>query len=179
MESQTGNNNKSIALSVQPLPQDEIKVYGLHLGQTATIDVHINANPAPRVEWEVDNKKLPQGYSDERYNAYEPVDLGNGMYSVKLTIAPLTAEDTTKVYKLKAANLAGRTDYTVRVSSSPHSESGIDIGSVLGIIIGIAILLIIVGIVVFARATGRWCFSGKFKAHVVSSIHFCFVLFFV
>lgn len=89
--------------------------------------------------------------------------MGNGTYNITLAIAGLTIEDTTKTYYLKAANEFGQQDYSVQISSSPHvSETGIDIGSIVGIVVGIAILLIVIIVIVFARHTGKWCFSGKF-----------------
>lgn len=127
------------------------------------MNVTITANPRPRIEWAVDGKRIREGSQIDRYEAYQPIDLGNGTYNITLAIAGLTIEDTTKTYYLKAANEFGQQDYSVQISSSPHiSETGIDIGSIVGIVVGIAILLIVIVVIVFARHTGKWCFSGKF-----------------
>lgn len=132
------------------------------LGQTALVNVTIVANPRPRIEWSIDGQPIGQGQQNSRFEAYNPVDLGNGTYNVTLAIAGLTIEDTTKTYYLRASNEFGSSDYSVYISSSPHVADTTDIGSIIGIIIGVAILLVIVSVIVFARATGKWCFSGKF-----------------
>lgn len=148
---------------VRPQPLTENRVYGLPLGQTALVNVTITSNPRPRIEWSIDGLPIPQGQQNSRFEAYAPVDLGNGTYNVTLAIAGLTVEDTTKTYYLRATNDFGSSDYSVYISSSPHiAETGIDTGSIIGIIVGVAILLVIVAVIVFARATGKWCFSGKF-----------------
>lgn len=122
----------------------------------------IRANPRPHTEWTIDGLVIPQGTQNSRYEAYEPVDLGNGVFNVSLSIAGLTPEDTNKIYHLKASNEFGAQDYQVRISSSPASlTTGLDTGSIVGIVVGIALLLIIIVVIVFARATGRWCFGGK------------------
>ncbi|XP_031629264.1 fasciclin-3 isoform X2 [Contarinia nasturtii] len=150
-----------LSVRFRPQPLQENRVYGLPLGQTALVNVTITANPRPRIEWSIDGKPIVQGQQNSRFEAYNPVDLGNGTYNVTLAIAGLTVEDTTKTYYLRASNEFGSSDYSVYISSSPHvAETGIDIGSIIGIIVGVAILLVIVSVIVFARATGKWCFSG-------------------
>lgn len=147
----------------RPQPQQEIYVYGLNLGETALINVTINSNPAPRIEWSVDGEPIKEREQKGRYESYRPIDLGNGTFNVTLAIAGLTAEDITKTYTMKANNEFGLTDYLIHITSSPQSiGTGIDVGSIIGIIIGVVILLVIISIIVFARATGKWCFSGKF-----------------
>lgn len=149
---------------VRPQPQQEIRVYGLPLGQTVFVNVTIEANPLPRTEWSVDGLAIPQGTHNARFAAYAPVDLGNGTFNITLSIAGLNDEDTKKVYNLKASNEFGVQDYFVHISSSPDLHAtGIDIGSIIGIIIGVAILVFIIAGIVFARATGKWCFAGEFQ----------------
>ncbi|CAD7079919.1 unnamed protein product [Hermetia illucens] len=144
-----------------PLPQQEITVYGVTLTRTALINVTIQANPRPRVEWTVSGVVIPQGTQNGRYEAYEPAELGNGEYNVVLSIDSLTLEDTTKDYMLRASNELGQQEYIVRISSSnTPASSGLDIGAIIGIVVAVAVLLIIVVLIVFARATGRWCFGG-------------------
>lgn len=148
--------------AVQPQPKDEIKVYGLLLDQTALVNVTIHANPRPIIEWAVDGLRVPQGQQLARYEAYQPIDLGNGVYNVTLAVASLTQDDTNKIYHLKASNEFGAQDYSVRISSSPLSaDIGLDTGSIIGIVVGIALLVLIVVLILFARATGRLCFSGE------------------
>lgn len=151
----------------QPQQQPELKVYGLELGSTAIVNITIRANPRPRTEWSVEGLTIRQGEQKSRYEAYEPVDLGNGIFNVSLAIAGLTLEDTQKLYNLRADNEFGQQDYAVQISSSPASlTTGLDLGAIVGIVVGIAVLLIVVIIVVFARATGRWCFGGKLPSMV-------------
>lgn len=124
----------------------------------------IEANPLPRTEWSIDGLVIPQSTQNVRFEAYPPVDLGNGTFNVTLSIGGLTVDDTKKTYFLKATNEFGVQDYIVHISSSPQLyETGIDIGSIIGIVIGIAILVFIIAGIVFARATGKWCFAGKFR----------------
>ncbi|XP_055298603.1 fasciclin-3 isoform X2 [Sitodiplosis mosellana] len=150
-----------LSVRYRPQPLQENRVYGLPLGATALVNVTITANPRPRIEWSIDGLPIAQGQQNSRFEAYQPIDLGNGTYNVTLAIAGLTVEDTTKTYYLRASNEFGSSDYSVYISSSPHvAETGIDIGSIIGIIVGVAILLVIVSVIVFARATGKWCFSG-------------------
>lgn len=149
-------------ISDQPQPLPEIKVYGVILGSDAIINATISSNPRPRTEWVVDGVSIPQGRQMGRYESYDPVDLGNGVFNVSLTIASLTLEDTTKSYYLKASNDLGSQDYTVRISSSEAAISnGLDMAAIIGIVVGVAVLLIIVALVVVARATGKWCFAGE------------------
>lgn len=151
----------------QPQALPELKVYGLDLSTTAIVNITIRSNPRPRTEWTIDGLVIPQGTQNSRYEAYEPVDLGNGVFNVSLSIAGLTLEDTNKVYHLKASNEFGQADYQVRISSSPASlTTGLDVGAIIGIVVGIAVLLIVIVVVIFARATGRWCFGGKFPSMV-------------
>lgn len=154
-------------ISDQPQGQPELKVYGLELGSSAIVNVTIRANPRPKTEWNIDGQVIRQGEQISRYEAYEPVDLGNGVFNVSLSIAGLTLDDTNKVYNLKANNDFGQQDYHIRISSSPASlTTGLDMGAIVGIVLGIAVLLIVIVVVVFARATGRWCFGGKLPSMV-------------
>lgn len=131
------------------------------LGSTALINITINSNPRPRTEWTIDGNTFEQGRQHERYEAYEPIDLGGGVFNVTLSIAGLTNEDTLKDYHLKASNEYGSTDYIVRISSSQAAAAtGLDLGSIIGIVVGVCVLLVIIALVVVARLTGKWCFAG-------------------
>lgn len=153
------SNNVQLADSPRAMPQ--VDIYGLVLGQTAFVNVTVGANPRPRTEWIVAGLPIPQGTQIGRYESNEPVDLGNGQFNVTLTIASLTLEDTTKNYYLKASNQYGTQDYTIRISSSEEEASILDTGSIVGIVVAIAVVLIAVVLIIFARVTGRWCFGGE------------------
>lgn len=132
------------------------------MGSDAIINATINANPRPRTEWTVDGNTIPQGSQNGRYESYEPVDLGGGVFNVSLTIASLTLEDTTKTYILRASNEFGQQEYFVRISSSEAAPpTGLDMAAIIGIVVGVAVLLIIVALVIVARVTGKWCFAGE------------------
>lgn len=134
----------------------------MELSSTAIVNVTIRANPRPRTEWTIDGLVIPQGTQNSRYESYEPVDLGNGVFNISLSIAGLTLEDTNKIYHLKASNEFGSQEYQIKISSSPASLSnGMDTGLYIGGALGVAVLIIIIAVIVFARATGRWCFGGK------------------
>lgn len=147
-----------------PVAQEEFHVYGLDLGQTATINVTIRANPAPRVQWTVDGNAINEGDRYERYSANTPIPLGNGYYNVTFSIGGLTLEDTTKTYYFRASNQQGGRDYSVKISSSdkPLTAQGLEVGAIVGIVVACAILILVVLLIVFARLTGRWCFSGEY-----------------
>lgn len=146
----------------QPQPQPQIRVFGVVQGLTALINVSIHSNPRPHTEWSIDGLTIKEGQQLERYAAYEPADQGNGVYNVTLAIDSLTLEDTTKEYVLRASNEYGQQTYSVRISSSEAAAaSGLDIGSIVGIAIGAAVLVLIVALVVVARLTGKWCFAGQ------------------
>lgn len=151
-----------LSFTVQPQPQPEIKVYGVILGSDAVINATIKANPRPRTEWIVDGVAIPQGSQNGRYESYEPMDLGNGVFNVSLTIASLTLEDTTKMYYLKASNEFGTQEYSVRISSSEAAAvNGLEMGAIIGIVVAVVVVIIIVVLVVVARATGKFCFAGE------------------
>ncbi|XP_075152841.1 fasciclin 3 isoform X3 [Haematobia irritans] len=151
-----------ILVRYAPLHQEDTTVYGLYLDQTADVNMTIRANPAPVIEWTIDGVVVRQGEQNGRFSVYEPQYLGQDMYNVKMVIAGLTLEDTTKTYILRASNALGTTDYNVHISSSATPPaSGLEIGAIVGIVVAVAVLILIVLLVVFARATGRWCFGGK------------------
>ncbi|KAL5279304.1 Fas3 family protein [Megaselia abdita] len=164
---QDDNENRyakqQLNIEYAPVPEQDFHVYGLDLGQTATINVTIRANPQPRVHWTVDGNSIAEGQRIQRYSANTPIPLGNGFYNVTFSIGGLTLEDTTKTYYLSASNLHGPREYTVKISSSdkPLTAQGLEVGAIVGIVIACAILILVVLLVVFARLTGRWCFSGK------------------
>ncbi|XP_075152842.1 fasciclin 3 isoform X4 [Haematobia irritans] len=150
-----------ILVRYAPLHQEDTTVYGLYLDQTADVNMTIRANPAPVIEWTIDGVVVRQGEQNGRFSVYEPQYLGQDMYNVKMVIAGLTLEDTTKTYILRASNALGTTDYNVHISSSATPPaSGLEIGAIVGIVVAVAVLILIVLLVVFARATGRWCFGG-------------------
>lgn len=148
---------------VQPQKEPESVVYGLILDQTALVNVTIHSNPRPTIQWIIDGQSVSQGSQSGRYEAYQPVDLGNGTYNITLGIGSLSQFDTEKTYILRASNEFGTQDYQVRISSSPLSaESGLDLGSIISIVLGILVIIAIVIVILFARATGRLCFAGEF-----------------
>lgn len=153
-----------VSISDSPVSEQDFHVYGLDLGQTATINVTIRANPQPRVHWTVDGNGIGEGERISRYSAFTPIPLGNGFYNVTFSIGGLTLDDTIKAYYFRASNLHGIRDYTVKISSSdkPLTAKGLEVGAIVGIVVACAVIILVVLLVVFARLTGRWCFAGKF-----------------
>lgn len=144
----------------QPLPKQEI--FGLVLGQSNLINITFRSNPPPRVAWIIDGQTIEEGRRYERYEVYQSIPYGQGYVNATLGIADLNIEDTSKTYTLRASNEFGSQEYTVRLSSAERApDTGLGMGSIIGIVLGVAVILIIIAVVVIARITGKWCFSGE------------------
>ncbi|XP_026467486.1 fasciclin-3-like [Ctenocephalides felis] len=153
-----------IKVQYEPLPRERpIGIFGVTLGELAYINVTIEANPRPVLEWTVNGESIPEGSIDstQRFEVTSAQPLGQNRYNATLRISDLTLEDTTKEYRLRARNEIGMTEYEIRISSSEPPMGGVlDLGSIVGIVVALAIVLIVVILIIFARATGRWCFHG-------------------
>lgn len=151
----------------------------------------IKANPSPHVMWNIDGTDYHQGTEQGRYAVPIPEALvrqldsflprskqcvlthirlpslqGNNRYNVSLTIAGLTLEDLSKTYVLRASNNFGVEEYrlTLRSQDEVFSESSsFGTGEIVGLVLAVVIVLLAVALIVGARATGRWCFRGKFN----------------
>lgn len=106
-------------INFRPVPREEIIVSGLEIGTSAVIGpITILANPRPSVKWTVDGTVINQGEQNQRFVAGEPVQDGVGSWNVSLTVVELTLQDTTRIFRLRASNAFGTTDYSIRLGES-------------------------------------------------------------
>ncbi|KRT85239.1 Immunoglobulin, partial [Oryctes borbonicus] len=98
--------------------------FGYELGHKGIIEVEIEANPKPKLEWNLRGETLKEGGVDStgRIKAEYAQELGRGRYTASLTIAAVNKQDTETQYALVAYNDMGRQDYTVLISTSPEPE---------------------------------------------------------
>ncbi|XP_050484853.1 fasciclin-3 isoform X2 [Bombus huntii] len=154
-----------------PQPQPTIERFGYVVGRQGIVNVTVYANPRPHFKWRVNNEIITEGNPDEsnRLETSTAVDLGRGAWSVILTIDSVQKSDTEKDYILEARNDEGAYEYRIILSTAtePAGPFGhfygvdLDAGSIIAIVVGALVLLLTVFILIFARATGRWCFAGN------------------
>ncbi|XP_077289204.1 fasciclin-3-like isoform X2 [Arctopsyche grandis] len=154
-----------INVEFKPLPQeDPLRIYGIKIGETAQINVTIYSNPLPKIDWIVDNDLVSDSSYDGsgRFHSAPMTPLGKATYNATLTISPVEREDTEKTFILKARNIRGETIYNIKISTLEEPE-GVDFGAggIVGIVIAVIFLLVIVFLLIFAKATNRWCFGDR------------------
>ncbi|XP_066602319.1 fasciclin-3 isoform X4 [Prorops nasuta] len=148
----------------QPPPQPSIERFGYVIGRPGTVNVTVWANPKPHFLWRVNNENIAEGRQDEskRLEASAAMDLGRGAWSVILTIDNVQKSDTEKEYILNARNEEGTYEYRIVLSTSTEPAGvELDAGSIIGIVVGALVLILAVFLIIFARATGRWCFAAR------------------
>ncbi|XP_014227138.1 fasciclin-3-like isoform X3 [Trichogramma pretiosum] len=155
--------SKQIEVYFKPQPQQPIERFGFSIGRRGEINVTVHANPKPDFIWNVGDLKIPASKydSNNRLQTSSPFDLGRGYWSVVLTIDSVQKSDFENVYTLEAINVEGKQIYKIRLSSSSEPPAGVDMdaGSIIGIVLGVLVLTLAVFLVIFARMTGRWCFT--------------------
>ncbi|XP_050312125.1 fasciclin-3 isoform X2 [Anthonomus grandis grandis] len=156
---------RRLDIKYAPQPKNQpIEEFGYEIGKTGVINVTIEANPRPSFEWTVNGQKIREGSHDTTgiMEAEIARDLGNGSYVATLRIARISKHDTEKDYILNAYNDQGSMEYRVKISTNPEPK-GYEIGmaAIVGIIAAILALLIVVGLLIFAKISGKWCFSGN------------------
>ncbi|XP_013176670.1 PREDICTED: fasciclin-3 isoform X1 [Papilio xuthus] len=141
-----------------------ITIFGLKIAEEGRLNVTVRANPRPHAEWTIGDVKLtaPQKNEDASIEALEPVHLGGGYYNVTLVLARVAKEDVDRTYYLTVANDLGREDFSVRLSTMDE-PAGVELetGAIVGIVIAVIFLIIAIFLVVFAKATDRWCFAER------------------
>ncbi|CAG9131883.1 unnamed protein product [Plutella xylostella] len=141
-----------------------ITIFGLKLGAEGRLNVTVRANPPPYVEWTVGDQRLtPLRVSEDgTITALEPEALGNGYYNCTLLLAHIAKEDVERTYYLKVTNDLGAEEFAVRLSTMDE-PAGVELGTgaIVGIVIAVLVLLVAVFLIVFAKATDRWCFGGR------------------
>lgn len=146
------------------LESGQITIFGLKIGSEGRLNVTVRANPAPSSEWTIGDLVLepPRNNEDGSIMALEPVHLGGGYYNVTLVLMRVAKEDVDRTYYLRVSNDLGREEFALRLSTMDE-PAGVELeaGAIVGIVIAILILLIAVFLIVFAKATDRWCFAGR------------------
>ncbi|CAH2056176.1 unnamed protein product, partial [Iphiclides podalirius] len=141
-----------------------ITIFGLKISAEGRLNVTVRSNPRPHAEWTIGDLKLaaPQRNDDASIEALEPVHLGGGYYNVTLVLSRVAKEDVDRTYYLTVTNDLGREDFSVRLSTMDE-PAGVELetGAIVGIVVAVLILLIGIFLVVFAKATDRWCFAGR------------------
>lgn len=115
----TRNATHQLIVRFRPVPQSEVSITGLEIGNSATIGpITIHANPRPRISWVIDGKVMNEGDQNERFIVRAPIELEGNRWNVSLQAVMLTLEDTTRSYQLRANNEMGTTDYKIRIGGS-------------------------------------------------------------
>ncbi|XP_049883846.1 fasciclin-3 isoform X2 [Pectinophora gossypiella] len=141
----------------------QITIFGLKLGGEGRLNVTVRASPPPTAEWTVADQRLiaPQQSDDGTVTALQPVPLGGGYYNVTLILRRVSKEDVERSYYLRVHNELGRDEFAVRISTMDEPAGvELDTGAIVGIVVAVLALLIGVFLIVFAKATDRWCFAG-------------------
>ncbi|XP_072948610.1 fasciclin-3 isoform X2 [Epargyreus clarus] len=154
------------------IEQGPITIFGLKLGAEGRLNVTVRSSPPPDAQWAVGDLRLNPGQTDEQAGAValEPLHLGGGYYNVTLILRRIAKEDVDKTYYLRVANDLGKEEFAVRLSTMDEPAGvELDTGAIVGIVIAVLVLLIAVFLIVFAKATDRWCFAGGRRDHTKSS----------
>ncbi|XP_060809024.1 fasciclin-3 isoform X2 [Amyelois transitella] len=145
------------------LESNTITIFGLKLGAEGRLNVTVRANPPPRAEWNVGSQTIsPAESSAGAVTAIQPVHLGGGYYNVTLLLSHIEKEDVDRKYYLRVSNELGYEEFTVLISTLDE-PTGVELeaGAIVGIVIAVLLLLIAITLIVFAKATDRWCFAGS------------------
>ncbi|XP_046975925.1 fasciclin-3 isoform X2 [Vanessa cardui] len=149
-----------------------ITIFGLKLGAEGRLNVSLRANPPPAAEWTLGDVVLAPPAADESRSvvALEPLHLGGGYYNITLVLTRVAKEDVDRTYYLRVTNDLGREEFALRLSTMDE-PAGVELetGAIVGIVIAVLLLLIAIFLVVFAKATDRWCFAGRSRDHTKSS----------
>ncbi|CAG9815099.1 unnamed protein product, partial [Phaedon cochleariae] len=143
---------------------EPIDKFGYQLGRVGLINVTIEANPKPQIEWTIGGQTIREGATDNtgRIEAETVREMGRGRYEANLRLAAVTKQDTETDYTLVAYNDMGTQNYRIKISTSPEPEGfELSIGAIIGVVAVILFVIMVASILIFAKVTGRWCFSGE------------------
>nr|XP_026483360.1 fasciclin-3 isoform X3 [Vanessa tameamea] len=149
-----------------------ITIFGLKLGAEGRLNVSLRANPPPAAEWTLGDVVLAPPAADASRSAValEPLHLGGGYYNITLVLTRVAKEDVDRTYYLRVTNDLGQEEFALRLSTMDEPAGvELDTGAIVGIVIAVLLLLIAIFLVVFAKATDRWCFAGRSRDHTKSS----------
>ncbi|XP_066991228.2 fasciclin-3 isoform X3 [Anabrus simplex] len=175
------DNQSVYQIDVQFGPRQEkepVQLFGVIVGQPGELVYNVHANPKPRISWKINSEELTEGQidTDGHFEASTAKNLGNGVWEAKLHISSVTSEDIERNYVLTAKNQFGEESYRIVLSTSDEPQVlQLSAAAIIGIVVAILVLLLAIFLLIFARATGRWCFAasgGRGKAsHSSSEAH--------
>ncbi|XP_074039691.1 fasciclin 3 isoform X2 [Leptinotarsa decemlineata] len=155
---------RQLDVKFAPLPTYEpIDKFGYQIGKVGLVNVTIEANPKPQIEWTIGGQKVREGSTDNtgRIEAEAVRELGRGRYEANLRLAAINKQDTEIDYILTAYNDMGSQEYRIKISTSPEPEGlELGIGVIIAIVVVVLFVILLVSILIFAKISGRWCFSG-------------------
>ncbi|KAJ9575513.1 hypothetical protein L9F63_007618, partial [Diploptera punctata] len=159
------STSKQISVVFGPKPRDKFDKFGLVVGQDETIIIQIQANPQPRVTWNIGGEDVNEGFQDstQRFTVSRTRNFGNDTWESSLTISAISPDDVERKYIVKAQNELGEQQYRVVISTEAAPQGSVlelGTGPIIGIVVAILVILIVIFMLIFARATGRWCFSA-------------------
>ncbi|XP_037090572.1 fasciclin-3-like isoform X3 [Pollicipes pollicipes] len=173
------NQEVSINIMVQYAPYrpegDLGTLYGFTQDQEGTVTVNFTSNPRPTVmAWTVEGGRTiaaGEQTEDGRFSSgvLEEVNPAEHQYALTLTIMPVVQSDQDVPFQLRLANAIGESTLDFRMGTGappppppqPAAEGSLDGGAIAGIIVALVLLLLIIGVVVFGRSRGKWCFAAK------------------
>ncbi|CAH0404521.1 unnamed protein product [Chilo suppressalis] len=141
-----------------------ITIFGLKLGAEGRLNVTVRASPEPVPEWRYGDATIMPSHevNPTMVTALEPVALGGGFYNLTLFLPHITKEDVDRKYYLRASNDLGAEEFTVLISTMDE-PAGVELeaGAIVGIVIAVLAAVAAISLLVFAKATDRWCFAGS------------------
>ncbi|CAK1546395.1 unnamed protein product [Leptosia nina] len=141
-----------------------ITIFGLKIGSEGRLNVTVRSNPPPEAQWTVGDLVItaPQKNEESTITALEPLHLGGGYYNITLVLTAVAKEDVDRTYYLRVTNDLGREEFSLRLSTMDE-PAGVELspGAIAGIIVGVLLVIIVVSLTVYAKATDKWCFEGR------------------
>ncbi|XP_039299089.1 fasciclin-3 isoform X2 [Nilaparvata lugens] len=143
--------------------QEPFKKFGMVEGEKGIVSIVVEANPKPVFIWTIGGEQVTEGDSQGAYEVTKTMEKeSKHMWETTLVISPLTKDDFNKEYRIKASNQYGDAEYEVIISTGPVPEtSSIGTGTLILVLLLIALVFLISCVILFARAKGRWCFSVR------------------
>ncbi|KAH0550221.1 hypothetical protein KQX54_018193 [Cotesia glomerata] len=157
-------STRQLEVHYAPQPQPPVELFGFVIGREGTINLTVKAHPRPRFIWYINGDKINEGSPDMKNHlqSSSAVEVAKGEWRLELKIDSVQKSDTEKEYKLEARNDEGAEEYRILLSTSAEPEGvDLDAGYIIGIVVGILVIIVLSFLIIFARATGRWCFAAR------------------